>query len=364
MKSTNLHTAAVSRTAASEKSGDSKRWNAVLARDASADGSFYYSVATTGIYCRPSCAARRPLRRNVRFHDSCAAAEAAGFRPCKRCKPDAAHPKNQQAAMIAAACRLIETAESAPSLDDLARHVGMSRYHFHRAFKSTTGVTPKAYAMAHRNARVRAELQRGATVTQAVYAARFQSSGRFYDAAQHALGMKPGAYRSGGIDTVIHFATAPSSLGLVLVGATDKGVCAIFLGDDGAALEHDLRQRFPRAELVNGGAEFAKLLARAVAGIEAPRKAAALPLDIRGTAFQQQVWSALRDIAPGETASYGDIARRIGKPKAVRAVGTACGANPIAVAIPCHRVVGSGGKLTGYRWGIERKRKLLQRESK
>lgn len=266
--------------------------------------------------------------------------------------------------MIEKVCRMIETAETAPTLAELAREAGMSPYHFHRSFKATTGVTPKAYSVAHRSKRVRDALKGDKPVTRAIYESGFNSSGRFYDAAHRMLGMTPRAFRAGGTDMQIRHATAMSSLGLVLVGATDMGVCAIFFGDDEAALERELRERFPRARLADGDATFAELLAQVVASIETPQTAAALPLDIRGTAFQQRVWAALRDIAPGDTASYAEIARRIGQPLAVRAVGTACGANPIAVAIPCHRVIGSRGQLTGYRWGIERKRALIARERK
>lgn len=352
------------RKPAATKLSDEDRWLAIAARDAAADGQFYYSVASTGVYCRPSCGARRPLRKNVSFHASCAAAEAAGFRPCKRCKPRDSDPRRAQADKVAAACRTIEAAETPPSLDALADGAGMSRYHFHRVFKAVTGLTPKAYAAAHRNDKVRAALHGSASVTDAVYAAGFASSARFYEAADGVLGMKPRAYRSGGKDMQIRYATAPSSLGLVIVGATAKGVCAIFLGDDEATLVQELRNRFPQSSLSPADADFNKLLDLVIANIEMPHKADALPLDIRGTAFQQRVWTALREIPAGETATYADIARRVGKPNAVRAVGTACGANPIAVAVPCHRVVGSDGKLTGYRWGVERKRALLAREGK
>ena len=337
---------------------DDRRWAAVVARDKRADGSFVTAVATTGIYCRPSCAARHPLRQNVRFYETCAEAEAAGFRPCKRCRPNAPAGDSEHAERIAASCRLIEAAETAPSLDALAAHAGLSPYHFHRVFKATTGVTPKAYAVAHRRKRIGEALKGDKSVTTAIYEAGFNSSGRFYADATRSLGMKPGAYRAGGVDVEIRHATAKCSLGLMLVAATDKGVCAIFFGDDAGALELELRGRFPRAKLTGGDPAFAKLVAQVVAFVEAPQKGLALPLDVRGTAFQQQVWAALREIPPGETATYGDIARRIGKPAAVRAVGTACGANHIAVAIPCHRVVGSDGKLTGYRWGVQRKRAL------
>lgn len=345
-----------------ERPADDRRWAAVVARDKRADGTFVTAVATTGIYCRPSCAARRPLRQNVRFYATCTAAEAAGFRPCKRCKPNAPPGNAELTERIAAACRLIETAETVPSLDALAVHAGLSRYHFHRIFKSATGVTPKAYAVAHRRERIGKALKGDKSVTTAIYEAGFNSSGRFYAEATQSLGMKPATYRGGGVDVDIRHATAACSLGLVLVAATDKGVCAIFFGDDAGVLERELRDRFPRARLSGGDRAFAKLVAQVVAYVEAPQKAMALPLDVRGTAFQQQVWAALREIRPGETATYGDIARRIGKPAAVRAVGTACGANQIAVAIPCHRVVGSDGKLTGYRWGVQRKRALLDRE--
>jgi AraC family transcriptional regulator of adaptative response/methylated-DNA-[protein]-cysteine methyltransferase len=341
---------------------DDRRWAAVLARDRAFDGTFVLGVMTTGIYCRPSCPARKPLRKNVRFYATCAAAEGAGFRPCKRCKPNAAVGKSEHAEMIAAACRLIETAETAPSLGELAVSAGLSPYHFHRVFKATTGVTPKAYAVAHRNKRVRDALKGDKSVTEAIYEAGFNSSGRFYAGATQSLGMKPGAYRAGGADEEIRHAIAKCSLGHTLVAATHKGVCAIFFGDDPADLEEELRSRFPRAKLTKGDRDFGKLVAEVIACVEAPEKAAGLPLDVRGTAFQHQVWKALRKIPPGETATYRDIARRIGKPAAVRAVGTACGANQVAVAIPCHRVVGSDGKLTGYRWGVERKRALLERE--
>ncbi len=347
--------------ARSKTSADDRRWAAVVARDKSADGTFITAVKTTGIYCRPSCTARRPLRENVVFYATCAEAETAGFRACKRCKPNAP-ADDAHTAKIAQACRLIETAEATPSLDELAAHAGLSPYHFHRVFKAATGVTPKAYAVAHRRKRVGAALQGDKSVTEAIYEAGFNSSGRFYAGATQSLGMKPGAYRAGGVDVDIRYATAACSLGLTLVAATDQGVCAIFFGDDAATLEDELRDRFPRAQLIGGDRGFAKLVAKVVAYVEAPQKGMQLPLDIRGTAFQQQVWAALREIPPGETATYGDIARRIGKPAAVRAVGTACGANHIAVAIPCHRVVGSDGKLTGYRWGVQRKRALLDRE--
>lgn len=343
---------------------DERCWNAILSRDPSADGTFYYSVASTGVYCRPSCGARRPLRRNVAFHATCADAEAAGFRPCKRCRPDVAASGGAHAEKVAAACRLIETAETLPDLSELAQQAGFSRFHFQRVFKEVTGLTPKAYATAHRSQRMRTALQGGETVTDALYGAGFQSSSSFYAGARGALGMAPRSFRAGGAGMNIRYAIADSSLGRVLAAATTEGVCAILLGDDDRSLRRELAERFVKADIAEDATGLGALLADVVAGIEVPTKAAALPLDIRGTAFQQLVWTALRDIAPGETATYSDIARRIGKPNAVRAVGAACGANPIAVAVPCHRVVGSDGKLTGYRWGVERKRALLARERK
>jgi AraC family transcriptional regulator of adaptative response/methylated-DNA-[protein]-cysteine methyltransferase len=350
------------KTRSKPASADDGRWAAVVARDKAADGTFVTAVRTTGIYCRPSCTARRPLRENVSFYESNEEAEAAGFRACKRCKPNAPAGEGEHTAKIAEACRMIETAETPPKLDELAMSAGMSPYHFHRVFKAVTGVTPKAYAVAHRQNRVRDALKGDKSVTEAIYEAGFNSSGRFYADAAKSLGMKPGEFRAGGANIEIRHATAPCSLGQILVAATDKGVCAIFFGDDPEALDQELRNRFPRAKLIAGAREFGKLVAKVVAYVEAPHKDLDLPLDIRGTAFQHQVWAALREIPPGKTVTYGDIARRIGKPAAVRAVGTACGANHIAVAIPCHRVLGSDGKLTGYRWGTARKRALLDRE--
>jgi AraC family transcriptional regulator of adaptative response/methylated-DNA-[protein]-cysteine methyltransferase len=343
---------------------DDTRWAAVVARDVASDGQFVTAVETTGIYCRPSCPAKRPNRANVRFYDTAEAAERAGFRPCKRCKPTEPSLADQHAEKVSEACRLIETADAPPKLDDLAEAVGLSPYHFHRIFKAVLGVTPKAYATAHRHARVRRELGRSATVTQAIYDAGFNSNGRFYAASSEMLGMTPSQFRAGGVAADIKFAIGASSLGLVLIAASDKGVCAIFFGDNPDDLARDLKRQFPRATLVGGDAAFEALAAQAIAFVEDPRAGLDLPLDIRGTAFQHRVWQALRRIPVGSTASYADIAKAIGAPKAVRAVARACGSNPIAVAIPCHRVIGSDGSLTGYRGGIARKRALLAKEAK
>jgi AraC family transcriptional regulator of adaptative response/methylated-DNA-[protein]-cysteine methyltransferase len=340
------------------------RWRSVVARDRAADDTFVYAVKSTGIYCRPSCPSRQAKPENVAFYATCADAERAGFRPCKRCTPDRAGLAQRHAAMVAEICRAIEAAEEAPTLDELARMAGMSPYHFHRVFKAVAGVTPKAYADAHRAKRVRDELARSdGTVTAAIYGAGFNSSGRFYETSNRVLGMKPTDYRAGGANTEIRFAIGECSLGSILVASSERGVCAILLGDDPDALARDLQDRFPQARLIGGDAEFETLVAKVVGFVEAPALGLDLPLDVRGTAFQQRVWRALREIPAGKTVSYADIAGRIGAPKSVRAVAQACAANAIAVAIPCHRVVRNDGALSGYRWGVARKRALLERES-
>lgn len=341
---------------------DDARWQAVTGRDAAFDGRFWYGVKTTGVYCRPSCAARPAKRENVGFFDSCDAAEAAGLRACKRCRPREETPKARQATLIAASCRRIETAEDEPNLKALAQSAGLSPYHFHRVFKAVTGLTPKAYAAAQRAERVRAGLSAGEGVTNALYDAGYGSSSRFYERSNNILGMTPQRFKDGGRDTDVRFALAECSLGALLVAQSDKGVVAILLGDDAEALAHELQDRFPKANLIGGDAEFEALVARVVGVVEGGKTDASLPLDIRGTAFQQRVWQALRDIPAGETATYADIARRIGQPAAVRAVAGACAANTLAIAIPCHRVVRTDGSLSGYRWGVERKRVLLERE--
>ena len=344
-------------------SNDENRWAAVVRRDAEADGKFFYSVRTTGVYCRPSCPARLARRENVGFHASCVDAEKAGFRACKRCRPKEPALAEQRAASVTKACRLIETAEVAPDLGTLAKAAGMSRFHFHRVFKAVTGVTPKAYAAAHRTRRMKAELLRSGTVTEAVYGAGFNSNGRFYATSSKMLGMTPMKFRSGGDGVSIRFAVGECSLGSILVAATERGICAILLGDDPQGLAHDLQDRFPKAHISGGDRDFEQLVAKAVGFVEAPALGFDLPLDVRGTAFQQRVWRALQRIPAGATASYADIAKRIGAPKAVRAVAQACASNTIAVAIPCHRVVRNDGALSGYRWGVERKRALLDREA-
>jgi AraC family transcriptional regulator of adaptative response/methylated-DNA-[protein]-cysteine methyltransferase len=340
------------------------RWDAIAQRDSSADGVFYYSVATTGVYCRPSCGARLPRQENVQFHATREDAERAGFRPCKRCRPGSEPLAARHLQSLARACRLIQQSDEIPDLDALAAAAGMSRFHFHRIFKAEMGLTPKAYAIAHRNARIREELPRRETVTEAIYEAGFNSNGRFYATSSKVLGMKPAEFRAGGTNAQVRFAVGECSLGSILVAASENGICAILLGGDPDALVRDLQDRFPKADLAAGGAEFESWIAQVVGFVESPRLGLKLPLDIQGTAFQQRVWSALAAIPLGSTATYSEIARKIGAPQSARAVAQACSANRLALAIPCHRVVRNDGALSGYRWGVERKRALLEVERK
>ena len=342
---------------------DDAKWQAVVEKDPSGDGEFYYSVKTTGVFCLPSCPARPALRKNVAFHNTPEDAERAGFRACKRCWPKGPKLTDTHAAAVAKACYLIKTADEAPSLDVLAKAVGMSTFYFHRVFKALTGVTPKDYATARRSQRVRKELSKSNTVTEAIYDAGFNSNGRFYANSSQTLGMTPTIFRSGGTGTTIRFAVGECSLGSVLVASSEKGVYAISLGDDLDALVRDLQDQFPKARLIGGDKKFERMVAQVIGFIEAPKTGLDLPLDVRGTAFQQKVWRTLREIPAGSTVSYTEIAERIGAPKAVRAVAQACASNHIAVAIPCHRVLRHDGALSGYRWGVQRKSALLAREA-
>ncbi|MGB3122572.1 MAG: bifunctional DNA-binding transcriptional regulator/O6-methylguanine-DNA methyltransferase Ada [Pseudomonas sp.] len=339
------------------------RWAAIVARDVKADALFVYGVKTTGVYCRPSSASRLPRAQNIEFFDTPAQAEAAGYRPSKRAAGDQTQLAAHHARLVAHACRQIEQAETPPSLDLLARDAGLSTFHFHRVFKSVTGLTPKGYASALRSRKVRDSLKGSQSVTDALYDAGFNSNSRFYESADRLLGMKPSDYKDGGANSQIRFAVGQCSLGAILVAQSQRGVCAILLGDDPDVLVRDLQDQFPKAELVGADRSFEQLIAQVVGFIEAPALGLDLPLDLRGTAFQERVWQALRDIPVGSTASYAQIAAQIGAPKAFRAVAQACGANSLAVAIPCHRVVRSNGELSGYRWGVERKRQLLERET-
>ena len=332
-------------------------WAAVQRRDSGYDGRFFVAVRTTGVYCKPSCNSRPAKRENVLFFTSAEAAARAGYRACKRCRPDRLGATNPQIEAVRRACERIASAEEPPRLDELAAEASLSPFHFHRVFKKVTGVTPKAYAAAERARRAEDNLRTAATVTEAIYDAGFNSSSRFYATANARLGMSPTKARRGGEGLVIRFAVGEASLGSVLVAATDKGVCCIMLGDDPGALLRELQDRFFRARLVGGDADFDRTVAAIVGLVEAPGQNIDLPLDIRGTAFQQKVWQALRAIPAGRTATYAEIAQVVGSPKAVRAVASACANNPLAVAIPCHRVVRTDGGPSGYRWGIERKQK-------
>jgi AraC family transcriptional regulator, regulatory protein of adaptative response / methylated-DNA-[protein]-cysteine methyltransferase len=357
MTSAKLKEAKLEMTVASDP-----RWARVLARDPSADSLFWYSVATTGVYCRPSCPSRTANPKNVQFHDTLTAAKATGFRPCKRCNPDRLSAESDNAAIVARACRMIEQSEEEPSLTELSAAADRSPSHFHRLFKAVTGLTPKDYAAERRAVKVRENLQSSGSVTQAIYDAGFNSSGRFYEKSVDMLGMSPTQYRSGGANEEIRFAVGQCSLGEIMVASSTKGVVSILLGNDPDKLLRDLQDRFPKARLIGADQDYEALVARAVGFVEAPGLGLDLPLDVRGTAFQRRVWQALQEIPIGETVSYGEIARRINAPRAARAVAAACAANNIAVAIPCHRVVRNNGSMSGYAWGVERKKALLDRE--
>jgi AraC family transcriptional regulator of adaptative response/methylated-DNA-[protein]-cysteine methyltransferase len=342
---------------------DQTRWEALVRRDLNANGAFVYGVLTTFIYCRPACPSRLPKYENVRFFDTCEQAEQAGFRPCKRCFPASEANRVSLSAAIVKACKIIETREEHVPLNNLANEVGLSPFYFQRQFKKTVGVTPKQYAMEIRLKQVRSGLKTDASVTEAIYAAGFASSSRFYENAGAALGMRPSEYRRGAAGIGIRFAVEESFLGWVLIAATAKGICAIEFGDSPDILKTQLRERFPKAAIMDCDDIFRERVRQILAHLENPQLRLDLPLDIRGTAFQRLVWKALREIPPGSTASYADIAVKIGRPKAARAVAQACGSNKIAVAIPCHRIVRRDGRLGGYRWGIERKRAVLAKEA-
>ena len=334
-------------------------WQAVTNRDRSFDGRFVTGVLSTGIYCRPSCAARHPKRKNVRFFAQAEQAEAAGLRACLRC-----HPNDfaRDEAAVKAVIDAIRMAETAPKLDELADLTGYSPAHLQRIFKRETGLSPAAYARALRSERVKDALAGGATVTQAIYDAGYGSASRFYEEQKmdRKMGMRPSAWKNGGAGVTVHWAKVETSLGDMMVAATDKGVCCLSFNEG----EEELRERFPQADLQPGGDAFANLLAQVVAQVEAPGRPHNIPLDVQGTAFQEAVWQELRKIPEGETRSYADIAAAIGKPKAVRAVGSANGANHVAVLIPCHRVVRSDGTMGGYAYGLEIKQRLLEKEAK
>jgi AraC family transcriptional regulator, regulatory protein of adaptative response / methylated-DNA-[protein]-cysteine methyltransferase len=331
-------------------------WTAVLARDRAADGRFVTGVLTTGIYCRPSCAARHPKRGNVRFFADGAAAQAAGLRACRRCLPD---ELTREAAALGRALKLLGAAKEPPRLEALAAAAGYSPHHFHRLFSKATGVTPAAYYRRLRARRTEAALDASERITDAVYDAGFSGPARFYAEAKRRLGMTPSAWRDGGRGETIRWATAETSLGRMFLAATAKGICRLSFGEDEAALA----VRFPDAGIEPGGEGMAELLKRAVAAVEAPERPHDLPLDVRGTAFQEAVWRELSRIPPGESLSYAALAARAGKPGAARAAGSACGANHVAVLIPCHRARRGDGSAGGYAWGLEVKARLLEREA-
>jgi AraC family transcriptional regulator, regulatory protein of adaptative response / methylated-DNA-[protein]-cysteine methyltransferase len=337
---------------------DEQLWQQVLARQ---PADFLYAVTTMGVYCRPGCPSPRPLRKNVRFFHECADAEAAGFRACKRCDPKGERARIAQD-VVRDACACIEAAETTPSLDTLAARSGYSRFHFLRMFRDHTGLTPRSYAEGVRARRLHTALARGARVVDAVMDAGFGSESRVYEKTGALLGMTPGAARRGGAGEAIRAAFADCPFGRLLVGATDKGVCFIGFAEPDAALLGDLRHRFPRAEIIADDTTLATTVQAVLDFLKEPKQALDLPLDLRGTAFQQRVWQALCRIPAGQTRSYRQLAEMIGNPRAIRAVARSCATNPVSLAVPCHRVVGSDGDLTGYRWGVPRKKALLERE--
>ena len=340
-------------------------WQQVLARDASVDGHFVYGVQSTGIYCRPGCPSRRPTRNNVRFFTTCEEAEAAGFRACLRCEPtrqDAQRDPHAKA-VTRAAQMLREQAGESISLDTLAQSVGLSRFALLRGFQRVLGVTPSEFARAQRRERFREEVRRpAASVTDAVYAAGFGSSSRLYEGAANALGMRPSTMKAHGAGETIRWSAAESPLGRMLVAATDRGLCAVLFADSDKEAERELKTRFAKATLQRDDVRLGEAVRLVLSQMTESATAASLPFDVRATSFQHRVWEALRTIPRGETRTYSQIAQTIGAPKAVRAVGAACGANPLAIMVPCHRAVGADGRLTGYRWGLERKQRLLEIE--
>lgn len=341
---------------------DDARWNAVIDNNSSADGSFYYAVITTGVYCRPSCSSRLPNRANVEFFTTYDEAETAGYRACKRCTPTASSKAIEREQKIIHACRIIEKSETSLKLDELATQVNLSPYHFHRLFKKIVGVTPKQYASRNQSRRFQESLKTSPSITDAIYSAGYGSSGGAYDKTQDQLAMKPKVYRKGGAGITITYGLAQCFLGWIIIGATDRGICAIEFGDDPGTLPDQVQISFPNAQLKKADRSFITLIKEVVDFIKSPEDTFQIPLDIQGTAFQQQVWNILRQIKPGETLSYTEVAERIGKPKAARAVASACASNKLAVVIPCHRVISKVGKMSGYRWGTERKKMLLESE--
>src|ERR1039457_579867 len=335
------------------------QWRQVMERDARQDGRFVFAVRTTGIYCRPSCPSRRPRRDSVEFFPDPHEAERAGYRACLRCKPTEI---SAQAQFATRARQLLDEAEGVLTLAELSKRVGGSPFHLQRLFKRATGLSPREYQSARRMQHVKHGLRKGDDVTTALYDAGFGSPSRLYEKSSQQLGMTPGAYRRGGAGMTIQYAIVPSPLGRLLVAATSRGLCAVRFGENASELERELREEFRAAEIRRDDAALQPYLQPLLASLRGENATIDLPLDVRATAFQKKVWDALREIPAGETLSYSEVARAIGDPKAVRAVATACASNPVALAVPCHRVVRRDGELAGYRWGIERKKKLLEQE--
>lgn len=339
------------------------QWQAVLEKNSAFDGQFVYAVSSTGIYCRPSCASRRPRRDRVSFFKVPAMAEHSGFRACLRCKPNETSSRDPQMQIAQEVCRIIEQNDGdSITLSELSKRVGVSSFHLQRTFKSVMGISPKGYAEARRVKKFKEDVRAGERITSAMYGAGFGSSSRLYENAAAQLGMTPATYSKGGRGVVINFATAKTSLGQLLVAATNKGVCSVMLGDSEAELKTDLKREFPAAEIHEDEKPLRVSLNAIVEHLENKNPRVDLPLDIRATAFQMQVWQQLRAIPYGKTYSYSDVAKAIGQDKAIRAVARACATNPVALVIPCHRVIREDQSLGGYRWGLERKKKLLAAE--
>lgn len=343
---------------------DEERWDALRSRAIDAENAFVYAVRTTGVFCRPTCRSRLPLRRNVRFFDSSLEAERAGFRACRRCQPHVTHIEPKHRDIVLRACRAIESVDESPSLRDLARDAGVSPFHFQRVFKRLVGVSPKQYALSIRSNRFRKTLRRKRSVTEAIYDAGYQSNSRVYERAAHRLGMRPSTYKKGAPGMTIDYAITTCDLGQLLVAATPRGVCSIAFADDDASLRRDLQSEFPKAACNENRPAVQRFVDLVLRFLDRPTANLRLPLDIQGTAFQQRVWQCLRGITPGESKTYGEIADAMDTPQSVRAVANACAKNRLALAIPCHRVVRSDARASGYRWGIERKRQLLEREQR
>ena len=342
---------------------DEDRFDAIAARNSAADGAFYYGVLSTGVFCKPSCPSKHAKRENMRLFDTLEAADKSGLRPCKRCKPTGLDKEQEHAALVKKACDIIDGFETPPTLNALADKMGMSPHHFHRIFKSVTGLTPKGYADARRAENIRCNLSQETSVTDAIYDAGFGSSARFYEKADDMLGMSAKARKRRGKGEHIQYSFGECSLGTVVVAITPKGICAILIADTQEAALRELREQFANASLTAGNDDFGQSVESVIALIDGNSPVTELPLDIIGTIFQERVWQALREIPYGETRTYSEIADAIGSPKSVRAVANACGSNKLAVAVPCHRVVRKGGDLSGYRWGVERKKSLLDKEA-